>query len=648
MSRYRVWCATVLGLLPALLLLTPGTGRADPVASGQRELFRGTDAALAAGNRTAFVATQALLRNYPLYPYLLARDLEQRLGGFPVTEVRAFLRDHPDLPPADRLRRSWLTRLAEARRWDDFLQDYRAGNDIALDCHRRQALLSQGRRDVALDGIEAVWLHGASRPTACDPVFAVWRERGGVTQERVWQRFELAMAAGQAGLGGYLRNQLQGERRAAAELWLQVEDDPRRVLDTSRFAADSPYTAPILLHGLLRWSSRDSVAAAAAHDTLQQRYRLPRNAAWGNLQQRLALFVASRGHLTALERLDALPEHLVDESVEEWRVRVALSNQDWPLALRQLERMSPTAAERPQWRYWQARALAASGADRQAQEIYRELSGLRDYHGFLAADRLDLPYRINHSPAAVAAPLRQGLEAQPGILRARELYLLQRLPEARVEWERALAGADTDRLRAAARLADDWRWHDRAIVALGRTGDWDDLELRFPLPYRNELIDHARARAIDPAWVYAVTRQESLFQADARSGAGALGLMQILPTTGQTIAGELGVSWGGNHSLLQAPTNLRFGTYYLRRSLDRLQSHPLLATAAYNAGSSRVVNWLPQQAPMAADVWAETIPYYETRDYVKRVMEYAVVYDWRLGGTQQRLSARLPLIQPRS
>lgn len=634
---------TAFWFIPALLLITTA-GWTEPTTV-QRELFRAADAALAAGNRAPLLASRSVLHNYPLYPYLLYRDLNQRLDGFPTEEVRGFLNDHPDLPVSRRLRNAWLSRLAEAGRWDDFLTDYRDSGNITLECHRRTALLARGRTDAALDGIESVWLHGYSRPDACDPAFAVWRARGGLTPALIWQRFERAMQAGQDGLGRYLSRLLPDARRPAAERWLQVESDPTRVL-SERFDPSDAYTPAILHHGLWRWSSRDSVTAAAAHDTLRQRYELPDNADWDALQRRLALFVASRGHPDARRRLDELPARLVDESVEEWRVRVALQNRDWSAALGQLQRMSAAIAARPQWRYWRARALEATGRREDAEALFRELAELRDYHGFLAADRLDRPYRILHQPVTVPDQQLGDLAAESGIVRARELYRLQRPAEARIEWEQALSGADPARLRAAARLADDWGWHDRAIIALGRTGDWDDLELRFPLPYRDDVVVQARARGIDPAWVYAVARQESLFQTDARSGAGALGLMQILPGTGRTIAGELGVDWSGSYGLLQPATNLRFGTYYLRRSLERLQQHPMLATAAYNAGPHRVVDWLPARESIPADIWAEIIPFHETRDYVKRVMEYAVVYGWRLGDMPRRLSARLRPIVP--
>ncbi|MDX1606504.1 MAG: transglycosylase SLT domain-containing protein [Candidatus Competibacterales bacterium] len=630
----------VLGLACVLVV---ATAQADAPAL-QRELFRATAAALERGERLAFTAARPALSDYPLYPYLLQRDLTRRLSDFPTEAVRAFLSEYADLPIAPVLRRDWLRQLAEAGRWEDFLRDYRDTGDVALDCQRRRALLASERTAEALEGITEIWVHGYSRPEACDPVFAVWRERGGFTQERIWRRFELAMTAGQDGLGRYLRNLLAGERRRQAERWLAVHARPTEVLQAGLDPFD-PVEGRILLHGLQRWSSLDSVAAAAGYDTLQARGGLPQGPGWDRLQRRLALFVASRGHPDAARRLAALPARLVDADVEAWRVRVALQRRAWDQVLVQLRLMGEETARQPAWRYWRARALEATGDESEATELYTSLAGLRDYYGFLAADRLGRAYAFNHRPLAVEPALLQALRGRPGLIRARELFLLGWLPDARREWRQALTGAGMPTLRAAARLAHDWGWHDRAIVALGEANEWNDLTLRFPLPHREVVVERSRSRGLDPAWVFAVMRQESLFQQDARSGADALGLMQILPATGQRIARDLGNAWRGRYGLLQPAINIRYGAYYLDYTRSELQGSPLLATAAYNAGPNRVRDWLPE-GELEADLWVETIPFYETRGYVKRVMEYAAVYAWRLGQEPRPLSTRMPPIRP--
>lgn len=636
----RHWGAKLSAFL--LFAVLASTALATPDYTRQRELFRVADAALAAGERSALTIARTTLRNYPLYPYLLHHDLHQRLDEFPAAEVRAFIRDYADLPLAERLHSQWLRHLAHNQRWDDFLDDYQPRDNVTLDCLQRQALLSQGQISAALAEIEAVWMHSHSRPPACDPVFAVWRERGEFTQERIWQRFGLAMAAGQDGLARYLYNLLQGERRTVAERWLAIHTDPGRI---RQLEANQPYAADLALHGLRVLVRRDSVATAPLFDQLQARYRRRTDPEWNALQRQLALFVAARGHSSAAERLAAIPENWVDEQVEAWRIRVALRAQDWAEVLRQTERLSSTSAQQLRWRYWRARALEALGEPDAARTLYADLASQRDYYGFLAADRLQQPYAIIHRPSAVPEDW-VATSAGAALLRIRELTQLERDIDARREWQHLLDNHSPQALRTAAVLADRWGWHRQAVVALVRADEWDDLMLRFPVPYREQVLSAAQAQGIDPGWIYAVMRQESLFQPDARSSANALGLMQILPTTGQRIARERGETWQGSHSLLYPPTNIHYGAHYLRGNLQRLQNNPVLASAAYNAGARRVLSWLPEDGPMDADIWAETLPFFETRGYIRRVMEYYVVYGWRLGGEQPALHALMPPVRP--
>jgi soluble lytic murein transglycosylase len=619
------------GLLPADVLSL----------SAQRLAFVAADTALQAG----VAVTYTQLGDYPLYPYLRYRDLQQRLEQYPTEEIRVFLRTYADSPLSGRLRLAWLRQLAKAQRWQDFLQDYRGGDDVALTCWYRQALLHTGQRDQALAGIEAVWMQGVSLPNACDPLFSLWQVQGGVTPERLWRRFALAMDKGEQRLAGYLKSLMPEQEQATAALWLAVDNNPQLVLATERFVAQDPRTADILLHGLERWSQQDSVSAAAALDTLKQDYALPAQPV-AELERKLALFVASRGHPSALMRLTAVSAALVDTDVQEWRVRVHLQQADWPGVLRWLDQLQPALNAAPLWRYWRARALEATGRKDEALALYRPLADERDYHGFLAADRLGLPYRLADSPLSVTAATLQALEQLPGILRARELFFVNRYWEARTEWQQATANLGQEQLRHAAKLAQAWGWHYQAIVTLARTDYWDDLELRFPLPYQSLVIAHAQRADIDPAWVYAVMRQESLFRADARSPAGALGLMQIMPATGRQIAADLRLGPFNNGDLLKTDTNIRYGVHYLRRILDQLQNNPVLATAAYNAGPFRVVQWLPEQGPLEADRWVETIPFFETRRYVKRIMEHAAIYAQQLNKGSYPLRAWRGLVLP--
>lgn len=621
--------------------------RADAPLESQRQTFLAAEQALRDDNQALFNRLQKGLKDYPLFPYLRYQHLQQRLEESPVDEVRSFLDSYQDTPVASRLRKAWLHYLATERRWQDFLRFHQPTKDTAIDCWHRQALLHSGQRKAALQNIDQVWLSPTSLPEACDPLFEIFRKQGGFTRQRVWQRFALAIEAGQLQLAQYLQNLLPARDRDLTGLWFAVDRDPSKILEKNRFDPSQPYTAAILLHGLQRWSQIDSVAAAQALDILEQRYSLPEDEV-AELQRKLALYVASRGHPDALARLTSLPPDKVDSAVREWRVRVGLQTGDWQITLKWLNELPPAESDDPQWQYWRARALEQTGKDKEAQKIYRRLVDKRDYHGFLAAHRLGMPVQTQGARLETSATALAALERLPGIRRARELYLLDRYWEARLEWIQATRNLSAEALKRVAQLAHQWGWHDRSIITLARTGYWDDLELRFPLPYKNQVITNARHENIDPAWVYAVMRQESIFQSDIKSGAGALGLMQIMPATGQLIAKNLQTDLTSHYQLLQADTNIRYGTHYLRLNLNRLQDHPLLATAAYNAGFNRVRQWLPVQAALDADLWVETIPYFETRKYVKRVMEYAAIYEQRLGQSTRSLEAFMRPIPPNS
>lgn len=630
--------------MPVLLVLVlSGDANAAESLQNQRSAFQAADQALRNGTPVDYSA----LRDYPLYPYLRYRDLTRRLPEFPASEVRDFLNAYAGSPLAGPLRNAWLRRLAEAERWDDYLRDAVPGRDPGFECWRRQALLSTRQPEPALHDFATLWLRGAALPPACDPVIAAWRTQGHPTPEQVWQRFALAMTSGNLGLARALRVELPDAEQKLAEAWLAVADQPQWVLDAARFASDDSRTAAIFSDGLNRWGKRDPVAATAALDVLKTRTPAlaPQLSA---IERLLALWIASDYHPTALARLSGLPEAVVDGPVREWRVRVSLRQGDWAAVQRGLEQLSPAEQNSLRWRYWRGRTLEALGQAEEAQAVYRDIAGQRDYYGFLAADRLNLPYAIPNLPLDIPpTELEALLTGSASLQRARELYVLGREPEADAEWRLATQGLDPAALKQAAELAHQWAWHFQAIVTVARAEYWGDLDLRFPLTYQEEVINNASARMLDPAWIYAVIRQESSFRPAARSPAGAVGLMQIMPATGREIAQDLRDA-AADPELARADLNIRYGAYYLQRLLGRLQDHPLLATAAYNAGPNKVLQWLPARDSIPADVWAETIPYQETRSYVQRVMEYAAIYRQRLGtqDSAKSVSARMKPVLP--
>lgn len=632
--------------LPLLLLAVPLAGPAwasgPSTLEAQRALFQATEEALAQGDRDAFEEGLAGLADYPLYGYLLAADLASRLGQASAREVRVFLEHHGHTPHGERLRDAWLTHLADERRWADLARDFTPRRaSTTLICRHRQALLALERTDEALADMGRIWLTGESLPAACNPVLDAWREAGGLTPELAWQRLGLALAAGAPSRARYIARYLPEDEQAWAQRWLALYRDPGEVATAGFDATDHPRASEMLTQAWLRLARQDPQATLPLWRRQGMRQQLPEDRVLA-VEQALALRLVLRTGAGSLAHLASLPAAVFDETLREWHVRAALAAGDWQTVLAAIEAMAPAQREADGWRYWRARALAALGREDAARGLYIALAGERNFYGFLAADRAGLPYRLGYRPL-IASPERvQALAARPALRRAREWLALGRYVEARREWERTLAGLDTEDLKAASVLAHDWGWHDRAIFAAARAGEFDDVELRFPLAHVRLMMEQAARQGINPAWAMAVARQESAFMADARSHAGALGLMQVMPATGRNMARHVNLRLSHAFDLLDPAVNVPIGAYYLRRNLDRFGGHPILSTAAYNAGAHRVSEWLPQTGAMDADVWAELIPYHETRKYVRRVLAYQVIYESRLGLDPTRLSSLLP------
>jgi soluble lytic murein transglycosylase len=275
--------------------------------------------------------------------------------------------------------------------------------------------------------------------------------------------------------------------------------------------------------------------------------------------------------------------------------------------------------------------------------MYRVLARERGYYGFLAADRMDEPYAMQHQSIVASTDEVSAMLARPGVLAAQELLAMGMLTEARRQWQWITRHMNNRELAVAALIARGWGWHDRVILTLSKSDHQDDLELRFPILYRDAIEANATRHSVDPGWIYGVVRQESAFVPDARSHAGALGLMQLMPATGLLTGRRLNLKLHGTRAILEVENNITLGVGYLKEVLTRNANHQTLATAAYNAGPNRVNDWIPS-ANLDADVWVETIPFNETRDYVKNVMAFTAVYDHRLGLKPTRLKDRMPAV----
>jgi len=617
----------------------------DSALAEQRETFLAADSALKKGQLSRYRSLKTKLTDYPLLPYLEYNYLRKRLHRLPEARIEQFLQQYQDTPLAERLRNSWLDTLARQAHWQKYLKYYQNGNSTKYQCLQRWAQYQTGKRDLALEGLEQLWVVGHSQPRSCDNIFAAWQNSGQMTTAQVWQRFKLAMQSRHSRLARYLVRFLPDAEKKWARLWLRVHNKPQLASVAQRFSDYHPLRNTILVDAIQRLAYRDLELAVKSWDILRNQY--PFNEDQRNTVERsLAMRFALERHPEALGWLASLPEPTVNErAIIEWRIRSALGQKNWEAVLYEIELLPEVKRNSTNWRYWQARALEAMDQLSPAYEIYWELAQNRGYYGFLAADRLGVSYRFETQPAAVSQNDIDNLLHLPGLVRAHELFALGRTLNARREWIHVTRSLPEDLLRQAAVIADGWGWFDRAILTMARTTYRDDLDLRFPLAYRDDIIREAQNNNINLALAFALIRQESAFTTDARSHAGALGLMQLMPRTAKKVARRIGIKYSGYSGLTDTDTNLKLGMHHLRKVMNRYQNNPVLATAAYNAGEYRVKQWIPEQGSLDADIWTETLPFTETRNYVQNILYFATIYELRLGHQGvTTLSQRMPAI----
>jgi soluble lytic murein transglycosylase len=624
----------VSGLVVSLSASASGT-------DAERARFRQAYAVAQQGG-DAWRAQATGLEGYVLFPYLEAASLEHDLRTLDRAPVDAYLARYPGMIPAADLRRDFLGELARRKDWATFSAMYQPGLGDALTCFSLQAKLSRGEPLVFDRDIADLWKK-ASLPNACDPVLSAAHDQGLLTPERVWARIQVAADAGKGGTIAALAPWLPADDAIAAQRMAQALNDPTTALRDAANWPDTPRHRQAVTLALQRMARKQSTVADGAWSSLSSHFTLSEQQR-GAIENALALFHATDFDESALERLAALPPGAQTDATREWRVRVALARQDWTAALAALDALGEAQKDDGEWRYFRALVLGRLGRQGEAKALYQSVSQEATYFGFLAADRIDTAYAICPSTMATDERREAALLAEPGVDRAFELYAVGLQKLARREWTAALAGRDADTQRLAADLAFRKGWYDRAVFGLSSGDALRLYEQRFPLARQDGVVEQASQAGIEAPWAYAIIRAESAWMTDARSGADARGLMQLLPGTAALVAKRNGLSWSGGDSLYDPSTNIVLGTRYLAQMAARYNGAPWLASAAYNAGPNKVDQWLTARGTLDPDLFVVSIPYKETREYVARVMAFAVIYDWRLTGHAVSISSRMTRI----
>lgn len=613
-----------VALLP-LWMLVMGTDFAAATSKSLEEyraLFRDNYRLAERGSEQALPVAEAL-RGYVLAADFYGRYLRATAAEQPLDVLRTFAETNRDHPEARLVLNRKLTALAAEGRWQAFLKLWRdfppGAASTTLRCHRAQALIKTGA-DAAQEGLD-LWLVPRSQPKACDPVFATLKARSVIDGTQVRARLQLALDADQFQLARYLARTLPAAERSRADLWRQVRRNPGDALISTPMTVLAREPG-LVQKSLLTLASRDPERAQEALERVGSLTGLGADVSEG-VERNAALGRARRHEPGAAQDLLALAS--ATPTTRAWALRAALRDGDWPRVLAALDALPDGEALAPAMRYWSARAELERDNAELAEQIFAGLAEERGYFGFLAADRLGLPYALKQQQTDADETKLKQLAGLRDLKRARELFEVGLYGRARQLWANLIHPLPREDQAQAALLALRWGWYSRAIATANRAGLADDLQLRYPIPNDRWLSQVT----IEPALAVGIARNESLFMPDVKSSAGAIGLMQLMPATGREVARSIKMPYRGLRTLMDPESNARLGSTYLRSMLDRFDQHVALAAAAYNAGPHRVERWLPDDRPLAADIWVETIPFNETRNYVRRVMEATAIFSLR-------------------
>ncbi|MGI9247410.1 MAG: transglycosylase SLT domain-containing protein [Woeseiaceae bacterium] len=650
LSPVRIRFITLL-LSAGVLVMQAAWAGANAEIEQQRQLFKGVFAAVERGDWSVVEKLGAddgqLLRQYVLWPDLQATYWRATIRKAPAKEIDAFLDQYGALRPARELRYRHALHLASSGDLRGYLQIYEQfyqGQDIAkLDCLALQAELEAGRGARVNGRATGLWLVGKSQVSECDPVFKYLGEQKLLGPVEYRERFQLAIDAREFQLARWLAKKIDQKHVEEAALWIKAQTHPEDFLNSYTRQGDSEAAAKQLVYAAERLTYRDPELALAAWKQVSKRAGFSEEQRQ-HIVRHIALWTARDNLSGAYGLLTGLPEAAADDEVSRWRARTSLRNMQWNKLLLDIATMSDKERESEEWRYWRAVALKRSGQVLAAKVALERLSQERSYYGFLAADELGQNYALAHAQLLADEVAIAAIESRPELVRARELFLVGQDSRGRSEWDAVVRAFSTEDKLQAAILADRWGWHSRAISTAASLGEYDDLSIRYPLPYQQLFERSSSDASISPTWAYGIARSESLFMRDVRSHAGAIGLMQLMPATGRAVARDIRLPYSGLHTLTDPESNIRLGTRYLGQMAERYSGNQVLATAAYNAGPHRVDRWLPDSGTIDARLWIENIPFNETRKYVKRVLSAQAIFHWRMTGQVRRLSDNLLLV----
>ncbi len=581
------------------------------------------------------------LKNYPLYPYLEYAKIKRRLNAVSNKQLFDFIKKYENTLLADGLWQVWISRLAKAQQWEILKKNYSPiAATRATRCHYLNAKFHTGEEEAALLQAEKLWMSERTHPKSCTPLFAVLKKHKRIGNKQYWQRLELAINKGKTKLAKELINNLPSRQQNIAKLLISSHREPENALNSPSISKD-PYSRKVIAHAIKRIARKNAIKGRNLWQAYQQQVVFSKEEK-ADINSYLNVRAALNHDKSALANFAKIPAKLRTDDANKWMARMALRESNWGNLHNAIDAMSSELMEKDIWRYWKARASAETGKKALANEIYRTLANNATFYGFLSADHLELDYTVFEEQKIDWKLCAQNAKKIGALQRALEWFKLGKNNNAHQEWYWGLKHLNKPGKLAAASLALEEKRTLLAVSTVAKTRDWNQVALRFPMLYQKLIKNISIENNVNPAWVYGIMRRESVFNKEAISSAKAMGLMQLLPSTARIVAKRLGINGLKKDDLLTPKTNIQLGSAYLSGMLTDFKGSYVKATAGYNAGPGRSVKWTPKDTTLEADQWVESIPFTETRKYVRAVMAYTTIYDHKLNNMQgDKISTRL-------
>jgi soluble lytic murein transglycosylase len=592
-----------------------------------------------------FALTDAVTRlkelQHPLAPYADYWWMLANLDDASPEAVNEFLSRNAHIPFSDRLRGEWLKKLGKQENWVVFQEIYPQYQlqDPAVACYAAEANAFANDAK-SFESARALWMQAKEQPSNCNQLFDKMQAANVLTDEDLVARFRLALSENRVTLAKGIAKRHRAIDAAFLKQIDAVNANPQKAIAKKTVSVKTPFGKELYLYALNQIAKTGSTQALNAFKSVQPVLNAEQKSYFYG---RLAILAAQRHEPEAYQWFRLAEHTQLNRDQLDWFARSTLRQSNWPQLLEIIALMPEEQAEEPTWRYWKGRSLKAQNQMLEANGLFAMLSTERHYYGWLAQEELEASMRAQPIEYVPTDADVEAFAKSEAIQRAEALQRLEMRWEAKLEWAAATENLSDEQLIAAAEYAARQKWYDLAVITADKTKVVHNFNLRYPTPYRDLMQPASNDQALDEAWVYGIIRQESRFMHYAKSGVGAAGLMQVMPATAKWVAGKVG--WSNYHHgmLHDLDTNISLGTYYMRYTSDLFNGQETMATAAYNAGPSRAKKWMAD-VPLEGAIYAETIPFSETRNYVKKVMANAHIYTQRLGLNNIPLKKRLGVI----